>query len=397
MNERSGCSAELLKELSQAAGPPGSEGEVRGIVRRVLEAAGPLSYDRLGSILCVNQGRAEQPRVVLDSHLDEVGFMVQSVSGEGKLAIVPLGGWWGHVLLGQRVEVLVEGGRVPGVIGSTPPHFLAADQRDKVIGIDKMYVDIGASNSSQVSAVGIRVGDPVVPKTEFMEFQVPGILSGKALDNRAGVGLMCEVMLALRGKAHPNTVIGVGSVQEEVGCRGGGTSSTLSEPDVAVVLEATPADDLPGFEDRQAVLGKGPQIRLFDPTAISNRRLVHKVLEVADSQDIPVQQAVRRTGGTDAKTIHGHGAGVPTVVIGVPSRYIHTHVSLLHWDDYCATRDLVLGLVLALPGTTCEERPAQGGESGIPVARGEKCLADPDQKLVAHRQSGGLFQKLLPV
>jgi endoglucanase len=349
MTERTGCSLELLKELSQAAGPPGSEGEVRGIVRRELEGAGRLAYDRLGSILCEKQGGAEQPRVVVDSHLDEVGFMVQSVSGEGKLAMVPLGGWWGHVLLGQRVEVLCEGGRIPGVIGSTPPHFLAADQRDKVIGIDKMYVDVGASDSSQVDGLGIRVGDPVVPKTDFMEFRIPGLLSGKALDNRAGVGLMCEVMLALSGQAHPNTVIGVGSVQEEVGCRGGGTSS---DPDVAVILEATPADDLPGFEDRQAILGKGPQIRLFDPTAISNRRLVRKVQEVADSRGIAVQQAVRRTGGTDAKTIHGHGAGVPTVVIGVPSRYIHTHVSLLQWDDYQAARDLVLGLVLALDQET---------------------------------------------
>lgn len=352
MTARPDCSMELLKELSQAAGPPGSEGEIRGIVRRELEPAGRLTYDRLGSILCEKQGRVEHPRVVLDSHLDEVGFMVQSISNEGKLAMVPLGGWWGHVLLGQRVEVMAGGGKIPGVIGSTPPHFLAADQRDKVIGIDKMYVDVGASESSQVEALGIRLGDAVVPRTEFMKFPVPGILSGKAFDNRAGVGLMCEVMLALRGKAHPNTVIGVGSVQEEVGCRGGATSSTLSAPDVAVVLEATPADDLPGFEDRQAILGKGPQIRLFDPTAISNRRLVETVLEVAGSCDIPLQQAVRRTGGTDAKTIHGHGAGVPTVVIGVPSRYIHTHVSLLHWDDYCAARNLVLELVLALDRET---------------------------------------------
>jgi endoglucanase len=352
MNQPADCSRDLLKELSEAAGPPGSEGQVRGIVRRELEGTGRLSYDRLGSVLCEKQGSGEQPRVVLDSHLDEVGFMVQSVSREGKLAMVPLGGWWGHVLLGQRVEVMAASGRVPGVIGSTPPHFLAADQRDKVIGIDKMYVDVGASTDAQVEELGIRVGDAVVPRTDFTGFQVPGIVSGKALDNRAGVGLMCEVLSALRGVDHPNTVIGVGSVQEEVGCRGGGTSSTLSEPDVAVVLEATPADDLPGFEDRQAVLGKGPQIRLFDPTAISNRRLVQKVLEVAGRETIAVQQAVRRTGGTDAKTIHAHGAGVPTVVIGVPSRYIHTHVSLLQWNDYQAARDLVLALVLALDRET---------------------------------------------
>jgi putative aminopeptidase FrvX len=338
----------LFRRLSLAAGPPGAEGEVRKIVRESLTGLGTFSYDRLGSILCEKKGQSEQPRVVLDSHMDEVAFMLQSVSEEGKLAMVPLGGWWGHVLLGQRVEVLGESGKVPGVIGSKPPHFLAESERNKVLGIDKMYVDIGASTRKEVEQLGIQVGDPIVPYSEFVECAVPGVISGKAFDNRAGVGLMCEVMRSLAECDHPNTVIGVGSVQEEVGCRGGGTSSEVARPDVAIVLEATPADDTPGFTERQAILGKGPQIRLFDPTAISNRRLVRKVLEVANAEGLAVQQAVRRTGGTDANTIHRHRHGVPTVVIGVPSRYIHTHASMLQWADYLTARKLVKELVLQL-------------------------------------------------
>jgi endoglucanase len=177
---------------------------------------------------------------------------------------------------------------------------------------------------------------------------VEGVLSGKAFDNRIGVTLMCETLLALAGQSHPNTAIGVAAVQEEIGCRGARTASSVARPDVALVLECCPADDLPGQADRQGVLGGGPQVRLYDPTAISNRRLVRLVEQVAAHSGVAIQLAVRRTGGTDASEIHRDRAGVPTVVIGVPARYIHSHVGLLQWSDYVAARRLVLELVLTL-------------------------------------------------
>jgi endoglucanase len=346
------ASQDLLRRLTLAPGAPGAEEAVRRIVRETLEGVGPISYDRLGSILCEKAGTSPSPRVVLDSHLDEVAFLVQSISEEGKLAFVPLGGWWGHVLLGQRMEVLADGRAVPGVIGSKPPHFLRPAEREKVLEPDCMYIDVGASTRKEAEELGIRVGDPVVPHGEFLEFATPDILSSKAFDNRVGVGLLCETLLFLRAHRHPNTVVGVGAVQEEIGCRGAATSSEVSRPDVALVLEGTPADDLPGFTERQAVLGKGPQIRFYDPTAISNRRLVRFVEEVAARERIAVQLAVRKTGGTNAKSIHLHGQGVPTVVIGVPARYIHTHVSLIHWKDYLAARKLVIELVLGMDAKT---------------------------------------------
>jgi endoglucanase len=345
-------SKDLLRRLSLAPGAPGAEDAVRRLVREAVEGAGEITYDRLGSILCERPGRSETPRVVLDAHLDEVAFLVQSVSAEGKLGLVPLGNWWGHVLLGQRVDVIAERGVIPGVIGSKPPHFLSSEERDKVLTVDKMYVDVGAATRDEAAALGVRVGDSVVPHGEFIEFAADGVLSSKAFDCRAGVGVLCEVLRALAAVEHPNTVIGVGAVQEEVGCRGAGTASEIARPDVAIVLEGTPADDLPGQSERQAVLGAGPQIRYSDPTAISNRRLVRLVEEVAAARKIPVQIAVRRSGGTDASSIQGHRGGVPTVVIGVPARYIHTHTSLIQWRDYVHARDLVLAVVAALDART---------------------------------------------
>ena len=228
-----------------------------------------------------------------------------------------------------------------------PPPFLEASERRNVIELDKMYIDVGATSAEEVGDLGVRVGDAVAPYTEFRELDRAGYLSGKAFDDRVGVGLMVETLRAL-GSDHPNTVIGVGAVQEEVGCRGAITSSAMSRPDVAIVLEGTPADDIPGFSERQAVLGAGPQIRFFDPTAISNRRLVRFVQDVANEVEIPVQTAVRRSGGTNASSIHRSGRGVPTVVIGVPARYIHTHVSIIHFEDYLSARGLLLELVSRL-------------------------------------------------
>ncbi|MCP3981312.1 MAG: M42 family metallopeptidase [bacterium] len=347
-------SKELLRRLSEAPGPPGAEDAVRRIVVEQLRDVGSIRHDRLGSVICEVAGPTDGPRVVLDSHLDEVGFMVQSISGEGRLAFVPLGGWWGHVLLGQRVNVLTEAGSVPGVIGCTPPHFLGPDQKSKVLELEQMYIDLGASTADEIAALGIRVGDPIVPCSEFREMPIEGVFSGKALDNRLGVALMCEVLAELKRGEQPNTVIGVGAVQEEVGVRGAATACEISRPDVAVVLECTPADDLPGQTPRQGVLGGGPQIRIFDPTAISNRRLVRLAQETAEEAGVAVQLAVRRGGGTDAKAIHGWGRGVPTVVLGVPARYIHSHVGLMQFRDYVATRKLVLALVRRLDASAVE-------------------------------------------
>jgi putative aminopeptidase FrvX len=346
---------ELLRRLTLLAGPPGAEGPVRSFFRRALDGVGRIECDRLGSIACEKRGASASPRIELDGHLDEVGFMVQTISDEGALGFIALGGWWEHVLLGQRVDVLAERGPVPGVVASKPVHFLSAEERKHVLPIDKLHIDIGASSREEAAEMGVRIGDPVVPHAEFFPFANPKVLSSKAFDDRVGVALVIEALRGLDG-GHPNTVVGVGAVQEEVGSRGAATSARIAEPDAAIVLEGTPADDLPGTPQaqRQAVLGKGPQLRFYDPTALSNRAFARFVEDVARAEGIPLQIAVRRSGGTDARAIAVHGRGVPTVVIGVPARYIHTHVSLIHLDDYVAARRLAIALVNALDGAAVE-------------------------------------------
>jgi endoglucanase len=322
-------------------------------VHDALAGLGPIEHDRLGSVVCTLAGPADGPRVMLGAHLDEVGFLVQSVGKDGEIAIQALGGWWGHVLPAQRVEILTRGGVVPGVIGSKPPHFLRPDERERVQAVEAMYVDVGATSREDVERLAVEVGDPIVPRAEWCEMAVPGVVSCKALDNRIGVGLMCDALGELANDPSPTTtVVGVATVQEELGARGARTASQVAGPDVAIVLEATPADDNPGATARQASLGAGPQVRMFDPTAVANRRLVEAVRDVARAADLPLQVAVRRTGGTDAQAFHVSGLGVPTVVVGVPTRYIHTHVALARWSDYEAAFDLIVALVRALDGPT---------------------------------------------
>lgn len=342
-------SVELLAELTQADAIPGHEEEVRHIFQSQLEGVGEIQRDRLGSIFCSKRGNAEEPRVLLDSHMDEVGFMVQHVTGTGYVTFLPVGGWWAHTLLAQRVNILTKKGKVPGVIGSTPPHLLSDSSRDVVMDIKDLYIDVGADNSDQaMEEFGVKPGCPIAPYGPFMQMKNPKLFSAKAFDNRVGVGLVIETLQQLSD--HPNTVFGAGSVQEEVGLRGARTVAAVVEPDVAIVLEGPPADDLPNVssDTLQGKLGGGVQIRLYDPTMIANPRLADLAVETATAHQIPHQIAVRTSGGTDGGAIHQIGRGVPAIVLGVPARYVHSHVSIINIDDYRAALDLLLCLIRQL-------------------------------------------------
>lgn len=296
---------------------------------------------------------------MLTAHFDEVAFAVQSITKRGYLKMVPLGGWWTHNLLAQRVTVQTRSGRsILGVIASTPPHFLAESQREKVLPIDQLFVDVGARDQAEaIGDFGIALGDPMVPVSEFTPLANPDLVLCKAFDNRAGCGVMIESMQRLKNQSLPCAVTAVGTVQEEIGCRGATTAVAQVNPDVALILEGTPADDTPGMDlsEAQGALGLGPQLRLMDPTAMMNRPLVDFVQRTAHAVGIPCQLAVRRTGGTDARSIHLHGTGVPSIVIGVPARYIHSHNSLLHLGDYEHTIQLVVEVLKRLDAATVAE------------------------------------------
>jgi endoglucanase len=295
---------------------------------------------------------------MLAAHMDEVGFVVQAVTKAGLIKFSTLGGWWAHTLLAQRVRILTRSGsEIIGIIGAKPPHFLQDSEREKVMKIDDMFIDVGAAGREEVmSEMGISLGDPIVPFSLFTPMSNPDLFVCKALDDRVGVTVAIQAMQALDGKDHPNTVVVVGTVQEEVGVRGAQTAPYLGKPDAAVVLEGTPADDFPGIpeDEQQGVLGRGVQLRLLDPSAIMNRRFVDLALDLARGKKIPHQVAVRKSGSTDARAIHLHGSGIPTIVLGVPARYIHTHNSIINIQDYSSALDLTLELLTAMDSKTVE-------------------------------------------
>ena len=341
----------LLKKLSLAAATPANEGEVREIIRQELDGLAEFSYDKLGSIICRRNGGKDSPKVMLSGHMDEVGFIVRLITNDGFIKFHNLGGWWGHTMLSQRVTIKTAKGDVPGIIGAKPVHHLKPEERKNVMEISDMFIDVGAKDRQEAMDVfGIFPGDHIVPHTEFIEMKNPRILSGKAFDDRAGVAVIVNALKNLDGEDLPNAVYGVGSTQEEVGARGASTAVDLINPDVAIVLEGSPADDFPGTTsiESQGMMGQGAQIRVFDPTMIPNRALTQFVLETAKRCQLTHQVAVRVSGGTDGSPIHVHRLGVPTIVIAPPVRYVHGHLSMLHLDDFESTRDLLMELLRRL-------------------------------------------------
>ncbi|MEZ4816147.1 MAG: M42 family metallopeptidase [Bdellovibrionota bacterium] len=327
----------LLKEVSEAHGAPGHEDEPRNIFIREVSKLGNLIEDRLGgcAVRLKNSSPKAKRKIFLGAHFDEVGFIVQNIRPDGYLQFHELGAWWGHAVMSQRLRIRSRktGKDVVGVVCSVPPHLLGAN-KDKVINIQDMFIDIGATSSAEVAKMGIKVGDPIVPASNFTELG-KGLYMGKAFDNRAGVTVAIEAAKEL-SKLKLNAEVYVGcTVQEEMGLRGAHTLAHLLDVDDAILLEGAPADDTPGLNplDAQTKIGKGVQVRIMDRSAIMSRQLVDHVLATAEKKKIPTQVAVRRTGGTDAGGFSLTRHGSRCCVLSTPCRYIHTHNAILNEKD----------------------------------------------------------------
>lgn len=343
----------LYENLTCANGIPGYEEPVRRVMRKYLEpVSDQIITDNLGSVAGVKVGQPGGPRIMLAGHLDEVGWMVTMITKEGFLKIQALGGWWSQVMLAQRVRVITRQGELIGVVGSKPPHILPPEERKKVVDIKEMFIDIGASNKEEALSFGVRPGDPIVPHCDFTVMPNPKVLLNKAWDNRAGCAVAVMVLQELQGQVHPNQVYAVGNVQEEVGLRGAITMSNVIEPDIGIALDVGIAGDVPGVKETEAQgkLGKGPLILLYDATMIPNQILRNLVTDTADELGIPYQFDAIAGGGTDAGRMHIWGRGVPSVVIGFATRYIHSHAGLIHRDDMENAAKLIAAVVKKLDG-----------------------------------------------
>jgi endoglucanase len=327
----------MLKDLTDAKGIPGNEREPRAVMKKYIESyADEITYDGLGSIIAKKVGAEGGPKIMVAGHLDEVGFMVTQIDDKGFLRFQTVGGWWGQVMLAQRVTIVTNKGEVTGVIGSKPPHILSAEARKKPVEIKDMFIDIGASGREEAEGWGVKPGDMIVPHFDFTVMNNEKMLLAKAWDNRIGCAIAIDVLKHLQGESHQNIVYGVGTVQEEVGLRGAKTSAQVVKPDIGFALDVGIAGDTPGITEKEALskLGKGPQIILYDASMVSHKGLRDFVTGIADELNIPYQFDAIAGGGTDAGSIHLTNQGIPTIAITIATRYIHSHSGIIHRDDY---------------------------------------------------------------
>lgn len=242
-------------------------------------------------------------------------------------------------------------GDIPGIIGSKPPHVLSADERKKMVAKREMYIDIGAADKKDAEErMGVTPGVPIVPFAPFTTMANPDLLVGKAWDDRVGCAVVTDVLQQLAKLKHPNTVFGVGTVQEEVGCRGAKTSADVIGPHVAIAVDTCIAGDTPGMSEDQASakLGEGVAVCIYDASLIPHVKLRDFVLETAKAEKIPFQLEFSEGGGTDGGRIHLHAQGVPSIVLSVPTRYIHSHHGIISRKDYESTVRLLIALIRKL-------------------------------------------------
>ncbi|QPC47270.1 M42 family metallopeptidase [Mangrovibacillus cuniculi] len=356
MNEKT---LSLFKTLTELPGVPGQEHLVRKFMKEELaKVSDEVVQDNLGGVFGLKKGPENGPTIMVAGHMDEVGFMVTSITKQGLIRFQTLGGWWNQVMLAQRVQVMTTNGPIDGVISSIPPHLLTEEIRQKPMDIKNMLIDIGADNEEDARALGVKPGQMITPVCPFTPMANPKKIMAKAWDNRYGCGLALELLQEVAGETLPNTLYSGATVQEEVGLRGAQVAANMINPDLFFALDASPANDMTGDPKEFGRLGEGALLRILDRSMVTHRGMREFVLDTAESNKIPYQYFVSQ-GGTDAGRVHMSNNGVPSAVIGICSRYIHTSSSIVHVDDYAAAKELIVKLVKSADASTVKTIKSQ--------------------------------------
>lgn len=342
---------ELITKLSNAHGISGSEGDIRTIMENELKPyVDEMKVDKMGNLIAVRKG--EGPSIMLASHMDEIGLMVKYIDDNGFLKFVKIGGWYDPTLHSQRVIVHTANGPIPGVIGSKPPHVMKDEDRKKLPKAEDMFIDVGAKDREDAISMGIIVGTPVSMDREVKKL-ANGKITGKAFDNRAGCAIVIDAMRQIAEMDIKATVYAVGTVQEEVGLKGARTSAFGLNPDLAIAIDTTIPGDHPGMSKNESALdtGKGGVITIADAAGrgiISAPQVVRWLVQTAEKNNIPYQTDVGDGGTTDATAIHLTREGIPSTVLSVATRYIHSPVEVLDLADLQSCSDLIARAVFSV-------------------------------------------------
>ncbi|MFW5938446.1 MAG: M42 family metallopeptidase [Halanaeroarchaeum sp.] len=329
---------DLLRKLTETSGVPGYEDRIRDLVRRELETAtDEVRTDAMGNVVGTLYGDGnEDYEVAIAAHMDEIGFMVRHITEDGFLELDALGGWDPRVLKAQRVTVHTDGGDLTGVIGSLPPHTL--DEEDlEDDDVEDVHVDLGLDG--ETAREQVSRGDLVT--MEQTTTAMGEHVTGKALDDRVCLFAMLEA--AKRLEEPDVTIHFAATVQEEVGIRGAQALGVDLDPDLAIALDVTVANDVPGFDEGEYVTecGEGTAIKLKDSSVITNPKVHRRLREAAEAEDVTHQMEILPAGGTDTAGFQNTYGAKPVGAISIPTRYLHTVTETAHGDDVAATIDLL--------------------------------------------------------
>ena len=336
---------DVLEKLSNACGVAGREEEVRDLMKELLKPnVDEISEDKLGNIIGVKKGKKDAPTVMLAAHMDEIGLMVKNITKEGFLQFAKIGGIDDRILIAQKVLVHTDKGPITGIVGSKPPHILKEEEKKKVIEADDLFIDVGAKDKKDAQKMGVRVGDAVSFDINFTRVGNDGVV-GKAFDDRVGCAALIETMRKL--PKVDCTIYAVGTIQEEVGLRGATIAAFQLYPDVGIALDVTVAGDIPGVKEVEAPakMREGPALTVADAGLITHPKVLRLFIDSAEEHKIPYQLETGLRGTTDAAKIALTKEGVPSGVISIPTRYIHSPASLLSLKDVENTVKLAVATI----------------------------------------------------
>lgn len=332
---------DLLKKLSEAPGVSGNESRIkRIIIDEVKDFVDEIKEDSMGNLITIKKGK-NNFNIMVAAHMDEIGFMVKHIDDKGFISFETIGGFDPKSLGSQRVRIHSSKGDILGVIGLKPPHITSQDEKDKALKLEDLKIDIGLNSKEEVESLGIKPGDSITRDISFAELGKENIVSCKSFDNRAGCAILIEIIKKIKNPDF--TLYGVFTTQEEVGLRGAKTAAYGLDINFALIIDSTTAGPIPKTEiDKVTIsLGKGPSIDLMDRGFILNEKVKNLLIKSANDAKVPFQTHIS-SGSTDGAAVHITKEGIPTGVISIPSKYIHSTVEIVDINDLDNTLKLVM-------------------------------------------------------
>ncbi|CBJ13765.1 putative endo-1,4-beta-glucanase (hypothetical) [Legionella longbeachae NSW150] len=327
-----------LAKLTDLAGASGFEKSVRDVVKQQWQQSmSRVTVDGMGNLIGLYKDNPQGPNVLLMAHMDEVGYMVESITPDGFLKIIPLGGIPASVIFAQRWTVSTPNGPILAYSGMDSTHLIEEPKKNKLPAVNAVFLDIGAETKEQAETqFNVRPGLQVTPASQFSPLSENRYLA-KALDDRLGLALIGDVLESIKNKQHPNQLFTAATVQEEVGLRGASTVFNSTHPDVTINVEVGIADDYPALiaaRKGKIALGKGLTLFVYDRSMIPHQELLSWILDLAKKNNIQVQLESEIGYGQDGSKVQGSGSGVPSINIGVPIRYAHQQAGVFDKRDY---------------------------------------------------------------